>query len=147
MSDPRLTDSELRAQFPGRSEDFYRRSARPDPARPSPSRTSKGSRERDLHDELDEYCRAAGYLVIHARMDMPSTIAVGHPDFTICMPGAVTCFVECKAPGGKTTVEQLRKVAHAKKLGFVAEIVDDMPGALAAMSSARERKAGEQRVS
>lgn len=89
------------------------------------------TQERDLHDAIEAYCRARGYLYIHARMDVPSTIQVGHPDFTIFMPGQKCCFIECKRPGKKATIEQLGKVAHAKKLGFIAAIIDNFDEAKA----------------
>ena len=93
--------------------------------------------EAELHDQIESYCNARGWLICHSRMDKPSTIAVGFPDFTIHMHGARTVFLECKAPGKKATVEQLRKLAHARKLGFIAEIVENMDSALAAIAAAQ----------
>ena len=93
-------------------------------------------RERDLHDDIDQHCRERGYLVCHSRMDMASTIAVGWPDFVCFMPGMAVVFLECKARGGKPTTGQLAKLAHARKLGFVAEIVDNLEDAVAAMNRA-----------
>ncbi len=95
-------------------------------------------KERDLHEEIEEYCKGQGWLICHSRMDRPSTIAVGFPDFAIFMPGARTCFLECKAPGKKATTEQLAKLAHAKKLGFIAEIVESMEAAREAIAKAVE---------
>ena len=69
-------------------------------------------------------------------MDMPSTIPVGFPDFTIFMPGRRVVFLECKRPGGKATTEQLAAIAKAKLFGFVAEIVDSLDAALAAIETA-----------
>jgi hypothetical protein len=93
--------------------------------------------EGDLHDELESHCTAQGYLCAHSRMDVPSTIAVGFPDFVIFMPERKTCFLECKSKTGKATIKQLGKIAHARKLGYVAEIVDNMPDALAAIERAK----------
>lgn len=104
-----------------------------------PKPTSKAVEiEGDLHDQIDEHCRQQGYLVIHARMDMPSTIAVGHPDFTIFMPEMKCCFIECKAKGKKATIDQLSKIAHARKLGFVAEIVDNFDDAKSVIERAKQ---------
>ena len=94
--------------------------------------------ENDLHKEIIEYCERQGWLYIHARMDMPSTIQVGHPDLSIFMPGRKVVFIECKARKSKTSDEQLIKVAHARKLGFVAEIVDNFGDALAAINKAQQ---------
>jgi hypothetical protein len=37
--------------------------------------------------------------------------------------------LECKAKGKKATVSQLATLAHAKKFGFTAEIVDNFADA------------------
>jgi VRR-NUC domain len=88
------------------------------------------TRERELHDQIV----ARGWLVCHSRMDMASTVAVGFPDFVIFMPGARTVFLECKRAGGKATTAQLAKLAHARKLGFRAEIVTSMEEVCAALA-------------
>ena len=95
-------------------------------------------RESDLHDDIERHCREKGYLYIHSRMDRESTIQVGHPDWTIFMPDHKACFIECKKRGAKATTGQLSKIAHARKLGFVAEIVDNFEDAKSAMRKARE---------
>jgi len=91
-------------------------------------------RERDLHDQIERLARARGWLVSHARMDRASTIAVGFPDFVIFQPNGRAVFLECKRPGGKATPEQLATLAHARKLGFVAEIVESLDAALAVLA-------------
>jgi hypothetical protein len=92
--------------------------------------------ERDLHDDIERYCRERGYLVCHSRMDMASTIAVGWPDFVVFMPCGKACFLECKVRGAKATTEQLAKLTHARKLGFTAEIVNNLEDAVKAMFQA-----------
>jgi hypothetical protein len=86
-------------------------------------------REGDLHDEIIKHCESKGYLYFHQRMDKPSHGPIGFPDFVIFMPMAMTVFLECKAKGGKTTVEQLAKISHARKLGYIAEVVDNFTDA------------------
>ena len=99
--------------------------------RPNDSRTSKAvERENDLHDQIFEYCKLKDYLVIHSRTDRATTNEVGTPDFVIMRPYGVTILLECKAKGNKATTAQLAKLAHAKKLGFVAEIVDNFDDAI-----------------
>jgi hypothetical protein len=94
-------------------------------------------RERELHDDIEAYCLSMGWLYRHDRMDKPTTGQVGWPDFVIFMPDRKVCFIECKKRGGKATTAQLAKLAHARKLGFVAEIVDNKPDAIQAMDKAR----------
>jgi len=89
--------------------------------------------ERDLHDQIEAHCLSNGWLYIHSRMDKPSTIQVGTPDFIIFEPMAITTFIECKARNGKTTTKQLEKLAHAKKLGYTAEAVDNFESFLEVM--------------
>ena len=95
-------------------------------------------RENVLHDQIEAFCRARGWLYRHDRMDKPTTGTVGFPDFAIFMPGARTVFLECKRPGGKATPQQLASLAHARRLGFVAEIVETMYAALQAIDRAQQ---------
>ena len=62
--------------------------------------------EGRLHDEITAYCKARNLVFVHSRMDRPSTIAPGLPDFVIAMPGGCTAWVECKTRSGKLTKEQ-----------------------------------------
>lgn len=82
--------------------------------------------ESDLRDDLEALCKSRGWLYIRARSDKRSTIAVGWPDFSIFMEHGKSCFLELKRKGGKATTEQLATIAHLKKLGHVAEIVQSM---------------------
>jgi hypothetical protein len=120
------------------SESTRRKNPHLYPAFPATVIVSGGrvDRERDLHDDIETYCRMRFYLVCHSRMDRPSTIAVGFPDFVIFMPGRNVCFLEAKKRGAKATTAQFAKLAHARKLGFVAEIVDNLADAIEAMRKA-----------
>lgn len=103
----------------------------------SPQSTSKAvERERDLHDDIEALCKYRGYLYRHDRMDRPTTGQVGWPDWTIFMPGTRVVFLECKARKSKATIEQLSKLAHARKFGFAAEVVDNYSDALAVIERA-----------
>ena len=87
-------------------------------------------RERDLHDDIEGYCRSRGYLYRHDRMDTPTTGQVGWPDFTIFMPHRRCVLLECKAKGKKPTKEQMATLAHAANFGFVAKVVDNYADAV-----------------
>lgn len=82
--------------------------------------------ERELHVEFEAWLKERGWFYVHARMDVPSTIQIGHPDFTVFMPNQKTAFVEFKTPGKKATTEQLAKIAQARKFGFPAWVLDDL---------------------
>lgn len=86
-------------------------------------------RERDLHEAVEAYCKSKGYLYRHDRMDAPTTGQVGWPDWLICLPNTRVVMLECKSRRGKATPAQLACLAHAKKFGFTAEIVDNFADA------------------
>ena len=93
----------------------------------APANPSKGEiQEWDLHDEYEAWLKSQGWFYVHARMDKPSTIQVGHPDFSVFMPHERCCFIEFKQPGKKTTTEQNAKIAHARKFGFAAHVCDNV---------------------
>lgn len=80
-------------------------------------------RESDLHDQILDECQRRGWYVVHARMDMRSTIAVGAPDFCVAIPNGRTVWVECKTRTGKLTKDQQAAHAWLKKLGHSVCVV------------------------
>ena len=80
-------------------------------------------RERGLHDEILLACSARGWLVVHSRMDVPSTVGIGTPDFVILTDGGRTLLVEAKARNHKPNAAQLAWLAWAKKLGHRGAVV------------------------
>lgn len=99
---------------------------------PDAGRVVRMERERDLHNQIISHCESQGWLYRHDRMDKPTT-QIGFPDFVIFQPNAITTFIECKRRGSKATTAQLATLAHAKKLGYTAEIVDSFTGFLMVM--------------
>jgi hypothetical protein len=95
---PTLTPSQLEAL--GYTPDGHRITAETAPQ-------GIGGREADLHEQITQWCRRKGYLVVHSRMDLPTTTAKGVPDFIIAMDGGRTLWVEAKAKGGKLRQEQV----------------------------------------
>lgn len=83
-------------------------------------------REKDLHDQILAYCRTKGLPVIHSRMDVPSTVGVGTPDFVIALPAGGTLWVEAKTGKGKLTKEQSAWMAMLSRLGHQACVVRSM---------------------
>jgi len=82
--------------------------------------------ERDLHDKILAECKARGWIAIHARMDRPTTTAVGTPDFVILADGGRLFLVECKSKTGKLTTAQLGFIAWSEKLGFPVQTIRSM---------------------
>ncbi len=77
-------------------------------------------REKELHDRILEECAARGWLVIHSRMDMPSNVGIGVPDFAVFCAGGRVLLVEAKTRDGKLTPKQRAWLAWAQKLGHLA---------------------------
>jgi hypothetical protein len=83
--------------------------------------------------ELDEQKVFAGWLrrlkthgalhYVWPRSDKRSTIAVGHPDFSVWLPGGQTALFEFKLPGGKVSPEQEETLELLRSLGHYVYIV------------------------
>jgi hypothetical protein len=75
------------------------------------------SSEAPLHEHILARCRALGYYVIHSRMDWPTSVAVGAPDFVIAARDGRVVWIECKTAKGKLTAKQQAHVAWLRALG------------------------------
>ena len=96
---PRMTSSEF-ANYNAR------RAPAVDLPRPDAKRKPPQGSESDLHDKIMAFCKEKRYYFIHSRMDRATTQQKGVPDFVICGANGFVWFVECKAKGGKLSVEQ-----------------------------------------
>lgn len=92
-----------------------------------PQTTKAAAREADLHDEILAYCRAAGWPVVHSRMDVPQTAGVGTPDFVVALPAGRVVWVEAKAKAGKLRPEQQAWLTALRANGHTAEVVRSFP--------------------
>jgi hypothetical protein len=89
--------------------------------------------ERKLHEAIIAHCdkQSPRWKYIHARMDKPSTIGLGAPDFVIFVPPnsemhrRVFC-IECKRKGQKPTPEQLAWHKEMEMLGHRVHVVFSM---------------------
>lgn len=79
--------------------------------------------ESDLHDDIIKACRDRGWIVIHSRMDAPTTTAVGVPDFLILADRGRLFMFEAKSKTGKLTSEQRGFAMMADMLGFTVHVV------------------------
>lgn len=62
--------------------------------------------EAKLHDEIIKKLKALNWPYLHSRMDMPTTVKRGAPDFVIAAPMGKTLWVECKSKTGKMELDQ-----------------------------------------
>ena len=89
----------------------------------NPQNSIAVTRERGLHDEIQLECNRRGWLTIHSRMNLPSTVQVGCPDFVILADGGRVFLVEAKSRDGKLRPEQRAWLAMAARLGHKAAVV------------------------
>lgn len=78
--------------------------------------------ERQVEAHLVATCKAHG-------IDARKFTSPGHravPDRILLIPGGKVAFVECKAPGKKATLPQLREHAKLRRLGFLVYVVDNL---------------------
>lgn len=69
--------------------------------------------ERQLHKDFEAYLRLRMWPYVHSRMDKPSTIRSGFPDFSIFANGHGVC-VEFKAPGGVLSKDQRECISELR---------------------------------
>lgn len=79
--------------------------------------------ESDLHDKIHAECRRRGWVVVHSRMDRPTTSACGVCDFIIFRDGGNVLCVECKSRTGKLSLGQSAFIAAMHKNGHNVRIV------------------------
>lgn len=85
--------------------------------------SSTETRERKLHDQILSHLQNEHWLVVHSRMDIPSTVAKGVPDFIILASKGRLIMVECKSKTGKLTPEQMGFKIMAEHLEHTVHIV------------------------
>ena len=84
-------------------------------------------RESDLHDAIISDCRRRGWIVVHSRMDAPTTTAKGVADFIIFADRARVFLFEAKRKNEKLTPEQKGFAMMADMLGFTVHVVRSFP--------------------
>ena len=84
------------------------------------------SREKDLHEEIEQFCRYKGWVCFHSRMDKRQTANLGMPDFVIATDDGRTIYVEAKRKGGKCSPAQNAMLAWLLKNKQKAFVVQSM---------------------
>lgn len=99
--------------------------------------------ESELHADIQAECRRRGWLALHGSMAHRAKRTPGEFDFIILASRQVNMIgdglrtaprlflIECKAKGGKLSVEQQAIHAHARKLGHHPHVVHNMLDVLA----------------
>ena len=81
--------------------------------------------EAELHDQVEAFLRRNDIPYVHSRMDKPSTIRKGWPDFTAMRKGRVAC-VELKGPHGKLSDDQKEVIIELQGAGVPVEVCDNL---------------------
>lgn len=99
-------------------------------SRLNPARVQRGASaveiEKDLHDEIEQWCRAHGWVCIHSRTDKHATNAIGTPDFILGADDGRVFWIECKRRGGKCSPAQNAMLAWLLKNKQKAFVVQSM---------------------
>lgn len=79
-----------------------------------------------LHRPFEKWLRAEGIPFVRARSDRESTIAAGHPDFTLLAQGRVLLIEFKDKDGGKVSKEQEDRAEELEKAGCKVHILRDL---------------------
>jgi hypothetical protein len=95
------------------------------------------SREQRLHEQILTECHARRWLVIHSRMDRPTTTAKGVPDFVILADNGRLFLVEAKARQGKLSIAQLAFGIQCEYLGHKVHLVRSLANFIDAVNETK----------
>lgn len=79
----------------------------------------------DIHKPFIDWLRATRVPFINARPDRESTIAEGHPDFTLLARNHCL-MIEMKTEKGRLRPEQARRIAELEAAGNIVHVVRDV---------------------
>jgi VRR-NUC domain len=91
----------------------------PDPAKASRKIQLNEVKEQKVFSRLMQQRRI---LFINPQSNKKSTIAPGHPDFTIFLPHGRLLMIEMKVPGGRLSPEQIGRIEALRAIGHHVEI-------------------------
>lgn len=77
--------------------------------------------EKKIHETVKQWLNLRGIPYVHCRMDKPSTIRNGWPDFTVTYQGRAMC-LEIKAAGGVLSTTQKECIAHLERTGTPVKV-------------------------
>lgn len=89
----------------------------------------EAKRERQLHDQIENWLRLRGITYRHDRMDKRTTCRKGWPDFSFAIHGRATA-LEVKRPGEMPTEEQVECMAGLSRDGWSVAVVCSLDEAI-----------------
>ena len=94
--------------------------------RQQPATFHGAEKEKDLHGDIFNECRARGWIALHGSMAERTHRTMGEPDYVILADGGRVFFIECKSKTGKLSISQIAIARHAAKLGHTIHEVRSM---------------------
>jgi len=88
--------------------------------------SASANSERELHDDILEYCKVNRWIALHGRMDERTGRTPGEPDFTIMADRGRVFFFECKSKTGKLSEDQMLLIKHAEMNGHAINVIRSM---------------------
>lgn len=89
----------------------------------------KKREEKKMHQTFEQDLIRRKWPYIHSRMDKPSTIRKGWPDFTVMHAGKVVC-IELKALGGVLSEDQRQCIAELRCDNTPVMVTEDIGEAI-----------------
>lgn len=94
-----------------------------DPGAAAQALALRETKEQKLFNAwLNIKMRERALYCVNPRSDKATTIKVGHPDYTIFLPGARMLLLEMKMDGGVLSKDQIGCIELLTDLGFIVEI-------------------------
>jgi hypothetical protein len=133
----------------GREPNIVSRMAKAEQAKVlAPEQRAIARRELDEQKQFAAVLRKlkkAGKLhYVWPRGDKRSTIAPGHPDFSVWFQGGQSAFFEFKLPGGKFSPEQDQTIELLRKLGHAVWILASASAATSILTALLDTTLYEQ---
>jgi hypothetical protein len=81
-----------------------------------------------LHEQIIKHCNEQWprWKFRHSRTDKKTHEELGVEDFTVFLPMGRTLHVECKAKGGKLSIDQAGWINEMSKLGHTVHVVQSL---------------------
>ena len=101
-------------------QEHYRKAGQlPDPAK---QRKALQRNERGEQKVFSRLLHQKKIPFVNPRADQKSTIAEGHPDYTIFLPHGRLLMIEMKVAGGRLSPEQIARIAELRGFGHLVEV-------------------------
>ena len=92
----------------------------------------EAKREREIHEQIENWLRQREITYRHDRMDKPTTGTIGWPDFTFAVKGRAVA-LEVKMPGAQPSDDQIKCMSGLVRDGWFVRVVYSLADVLNAV--------------